>query len=85
MPSFPCGSNRDSFDKPYLDKGLLWPKEIFKYLVISVPIKKSDDSNEKLVDLNCANVIDKTKSILNLWSCRNLTLIGKITTLKSWG
>ena len=77
------GSNRDSFDKPYLDKGLQWPKEIFKYLGILVPIKKSDDNDKTLVDLNCANVIDKTASILNLWSCRNLSLIGKVTILKS--
>ena len=48
-----------------------------------MPIEKSNDNDKKLVDLNCANVIDKTKSILNLWSCRNLTLIGKITILKS--
>ena len=81
--AFRVGSNRDSFDKPYLDKGLQWPKEIFKYLGISVLIKKSDGNDKKLMDLNCANVIDKTKSILNLWSCRNLTLIGKITILKN--
>ena len=81
--AFHVGRNRDSFDKSYLDKGLLWPKEIFKYLGIFVPIKKRDDNDKKLVDLNSANVIDKTKSILNLWSCRNLTLIGKITILKS--
>ena len=67
--AFHVGSNRDSFDKPYLDKCSQWPKEIFKYLGILVPIKKSDHNDKKLVNLNCANVIDKTKSILN---CRNL-------------
>ena len=46
-------------------------------------LKKGDDNDKKLVDLNRANVIDKTKSILNLSSFRNPSFIGKITMMKS--
>ena len=48
-PAFHLGSNKDSFDKPCLDKGLQWPKEIFKYQGILLAIKKSDDNNKILV------------------------------------
>ena len=80
--AFHVGSNRGSFDKPYLDKSLQWPNETFKYIVILVPIKTSDDNDKKIVDLNYAIVIDKTKSILKLWFCRKITLIGKITIIE---
>ena len=38
--AFHVASNRDSFDKPYLDKGLQWPYETFKYLGIGADYKK---------------------------------------------
>jgi len=36
-----------------------------------------------LFKLNFVNFLEKTKTILNLWSCRGFSLIGKITIIKS--
>ena len=41
-----------------------------------MPIKKYDDKTKTLLEL-C-----KTKNILNLWSSRDLTSMGKITIIK---
>ena len=37
--AFHIGSNRNCVDKPFIDKGLKWPTEAFKYLVVLIPTK----------------------------------------------
>ena len=39
MLAFHIGSNRNCVDKPFIDKGLKWPTETFKYLGVLVPVK----------------------------------------------
>ena len=60
-----------------------WPQEVFKYLGVSVPVSKNEDSFKTLLELNFSSVFDKMKTILNLWASRNLSLIGRITIIKS--
>ena len=38
---------------------------------------------KKLLELNLVPLLNKMKNILSLWSSRNLTLMGKITIVKS--
>nr|CAB3264534.1 pol-like protein [Phallusia mammillata] len=78
--AFFIGSKRSSLEKPYLDKGLSWPQTYFRYLGINFPITGSP---KELFQLNFAGLIDKTKAILNIWSGRGLTLIGRVCILKS--
>ena len=49
---FHIGSNRNCVDKPFIDKGLKWPTETFKYLGVLVPVKKCYDNAKKLLELN---------------------------------
>ena len=81
--AFNIGSNRNCVDKLFIDKGLKWPTETFKYLGVLVPVKKCYDNAKKLVELNLVPLLNKMKNILSLWSSRNLTLMGKITIVKS--
>ena len=81
--AFHIGSNRNCVDKPFIDKGLKWPTETFKDLGVLVPVKKCYDNAKKLVELNLVPLLNKMKNILSLWSSRNLTLMGKITIVKS--
>ena len=39
--------------------------------------------NLSLLKKNFGTTIDKMKAVLNIWSSRNLTLLGKITVLKN--
>ena len=45
--TFHIGSNRNCVDKPFIDKGLKWPTETFKYLGVLVPVKKCYDNAKK--------------------------------------
>ena len=71
--AFHIGSNKNCVDKPFIDKGLKWPTETFKYLGVLIPIKKCYDDAKTLLELNLVPLLNKTKSILSLWSSRNLT------------
>ena len=82
--AFHIGSNRNCVDKPFVDKGLKWPTETFKYLDVLIPIKKCYNNAKTLLELNLVPLLNKTKNILSLWSSRNLTLMGKITIVKSF-
>ena len=81
--AFHIGSNRNCVDKPFIDKGLKWPTETFKCLGVLVPVKKCYDNAKKLLELNLVPLLNKMKNILSLWSSPNLTLMGKITKVKS--
>ena len=57
--------------------------ETIKYLSVSIPIKNCYDNAKTLLELNLVPLLNKTNNILNLCSSRNLTLMGKITIVKS--
>ena len=59
-----------------------WPQYTLNYLSVTIPIKRSKDKFE-LFRLNLENYCDKLAPKLNLWKIRGLTLLGKITILKS--
>ena len=81
--AFHIDSNRNCADKLFIDKGLKWPTKTFKHLGVLTPIKKCYDTAKIQLELNLVPLLNKTKNILSLWSSRNLTLIGKITIVKS--
>ena len=81
--AFHIGSNRNWVNKSSIDKGLKWPTETFKYLGVLVPVKKCYYNAKKLLELNLVPLLNKMKNILSFWSSRNLTLMGKITIVKS--
>ena len=62
--------------------GLKWPQYTVNYLRVTIPIKPSKDKFE-LFRLNLENYCDKLVPKLNLWKTKDLTLLGKITILKS--
>ena len=51
------------------------------YLGVDIPISKFDEL--LLLEENFDNIVHNMQSILNLWSVRGLTLLGKITVLKT--
>ena len=67
--------------KPFSSRGLSWPTSIIKYLGINVPLNKFDEFS--LFEENFASTIHNLQSTLNLWLVRGLTLLGKITVLKT--
>ena len=56
--AFHIGSNRNCVDKPFIDKGLKWLTETFKYLGVLVPVKKCYDNAKKLVKLNLVPLLN---------------------------
>ena len=54
-------------DKSFINKALKWQMETFKYLDVSILIKKCDDNKKTLLELNLVPLLNKTKNILNLW------------------
>ena len=81
--AFHIGSNKNCVDKPFIDKGLKWPTKTLKYLGVLIPIKKCYDNVKTLLELNLVPLLKKTKNFLSSRSSRNLTLMGKITIVKS--
>ena len=61
--------------------GLSWPTSVIKYLGVNIPLNKFDELS--LFEENFASTIHNLQSILNLWLVRGLTLLGKITVLKT--
>ena len=80
--AFHIGSNIFRNDHPMGHLGLKWPQYIINYLGVTIPIKPSKDKFE-LFRLNLENYCDKLARNINLWKARGLTLLGKITILKS--
>ena len=64
-----------------MNSGLSWPDTSINYLGVNIPISKFDELS--LLEENFANIIHDMQSNLNLWSVRGLTLLDKITDLKT--
>ena len=67
--------------KPFSSKCLSWPTSVIKYLGVNIPLNKFDELS--LFEENFASTIHNLQSTLNLWLVRGLTLLGKITVLKT--
>ena len=61
------------------DIPFMWPSEYFMYLGINIPITE----RHSFFDLNFQPKLEAIKTTLNVWSCRTLTLYGKIVIIKS--
>ena len=68
--------------KPFSSRGLSWPTSVIKYLGVNIPLKKFDELS--LFEENFASTIHNLQSTLNLLLVRGLTLLGKITVLKTF-
>ena len=71
------GSMRKSNAKYYSDKLIQWSEKV-KIVGFTLFPNKS-----KTVEFNFQNIIDKAKKILNTWTSRTLTLIGKVTVFNT--
>ena len=78
--AFYIGNFWDSSNKYRENKGLTWPVDIVTYLGITIPVGKE---KKNIFELNFANTVNKIRSILNVWSSRSLSLLDKITIIKS--
>ena len=74
--AFYLGSSKGINFRPFLSSGLSWPDSSIKYLGVNISVNNFDELS--LFEENFANVIRDMQSILNLWSARGLTLLGKI-------
>ena len=73
------GSRRSCHEQLLPDKHLSWNfSGIFKLLGISFNLSESDKTLE-----NFTEKVQSVKKILNLWSYRDLTYIGKVTVIKT--
>jgi len=79
--AFYIGSSRSITFKPFCSKGLLWSDVKIKYLGVFIPINNS--SEQTLFKENFNSHIEEVQSVLNFWSARGLTILGKIIVLKS--
>ena len=79
--AFCVGSSKSNFSQPFSDKGLSWPQTLVKYLGVNIPITNFD--NNFLFSENFPGITREVQTLLNIWSSRGLTLLGKITILKS--
>ena len=78
--AFYIGILRDSLNTYRESKGPTWPVDSVTYLGITIPVSKE---KKNIFELNFANTVNKIRSILNVWSSRSLSLLGKITIIKS--
>ena len=78
--AFYIGNLRNSSNKYRENKGLTWHVDTVTYLGITIPVGKE---KKNIFELNFANTVNKIRSILNVWSSRSLSLLGKITIIKS--
>ena len=79
--AFYIGSSRKTILKPFSTDGLTWQTNIIKYLGVNIPINHGD--NISFVNENFLPFLNKMKSILDIWTSRGLTLLGKITIIKN--
>ena len=79
--AFCVGSSRGNGVKSFSADGLSWLTNTIKYLGVHIPINHFDDNS--IISKNCLPIINEMKSVLNTWSLRKLTLLGKITVIKS--
>ena len=69
------GSCRNNNSKPF---GIKWPREPIKALGVYYSYDLT-----LLREKNFIENLDKIKKLLNLWSCRGLSLYGKVTVIKT--
>ena len=72
------GSLKDAHDFSFSDYKIIWTKGPVKFLGINISLDK-----QKLFDLNYNVQLQKLNNILNIWSQRGLTPIGKVLVIKS--
>ena len=72
------GSLRNSDVFPFQDSGLRWGSNTFKTLGINFSLNVNS-----LYDLNFVPKLRQIEQTLNCWKHRNLSLIGKVTVIKS--
>jgi len=72
------GSLKGSDFKPFNNDGLVWKENCFKCLGIQFSL-----NNRSLYELNFVPKLTQIQQILNCWRHRNLSLIGKISVIKS--
>ena len=75
------GSNTGKSQKPFEKKKLNWPSTEIKYLGVNIPIYDLK-SEKNLLTLNFNKFLPKAEALLNIWSSRDLSLLGKITVIK---
>ena len=79
--AFYIGSSMGKKFKPFLLSGLSWPTSVIKYLGANITLNKFDELS--LFEENFASTIHNLQSTLNLWLVAGLTLLGKISVLKT--
>ena len=79
--AFYIRSSRKTIFKPFSTDGLTWQTNTIKYLGVNIPI--NHDDNISFFKENFLPILNEMKSILNIWTSRGLTLLGKITIIKS--
>ena len=78
--AFYISNLRDSSNRYRENKGLTWPVDTVTYLGITIPVGKE---KKNIFELHSANTVNRIRSILNVWSSRSLSLLGKTTIIKS--
>ena len=73
------GSKRDSTDKPFENQGIQWNPNVFTCLGINIAVDL-----QLLFQLNFTPRLDKLGRLVQIWSSRKLTLIGKVTVIKTF-
>ena len=79
--AFYIGSSRVNVMKPFSIKGLKWVTNTIKYFGVHILIQTCGINS--VIDQNFSSINDKIKTELNIRSSRGLTLLGKISVLKS--
>ena len=72
------GSSKDSDFKPFSNEGLVWKENTFRTLVVNFSLNV-----KALYELNFIPKLTNIEQILACWHSRNLSLIGKITVIKT--
>ena len=72
------GSLKDSDFKPFQNDGLVWKDNSFRYLGVQFSL-----NTRSLYELNFIPKLTQIQQTLNCWRSRSLSLIGKITVIKS--
>nr|BAC82624.1 pol-like protein [Ciona intestinalis] len=78
--AFYVGTKRNCTMRPMGNEGLAWPNDQITYLGVVIPLEMQ---SKRIFTLNSATIIKKVDIRLNIWSSRALTLLGKITVIKS--
>ena len=79
--AFYVESSKGNMSQRFSVNGISWPKNLVKYLGVDIPI--NNFHNNLLFIENFPSITREVQTLLNIWSSRGLTLLGKITILKS--